>query len=284
MVKLLERSFQIGDTEATIRGDIRWKADSGTQAKFPLLVICHGFKAFKDWGPFPAIGRFFAEHGFVSIVFNFSHNGIGDEPRKFSEREKFSVNTISRELEDVDVILNAVERNKFSDVPIDRSKIGMIGHSRGGGVALIKAKEDERIKAVSGWSTISHFDRYTEEQKQRWREKGYVELPSMNALSVFRMTTAFIDDLDNNAERLDIIKAVGQLHKPFLIIQGTADIPVPRKEAELLYNASDKSLTEIVFLEGAGHMYGARHPYKKESQNMTRVLELTSTWFHKNLS
>ncbi len=284
MAELIERSFQIGPTHARIRGDIRWKPDDGLQEKLPLLTVCHGFKAFKDWGPFPAIGRFFAEHGFVSIVFNFSHNGIGDEPRKFSEREKFSVNTISQELEDVETILNAVDGNNFSDVPVDRSKIGIIGHSRGGGVAIIKAKEDERIKAVSGWSTISHFDRYTEEQKRRWREKGFVDLPSMNALSIFRMTTAFLDDLDANAGRLNILKAVKQLHKPFLIIQGTADIPVPKKEAETLYDSSDKSLTEIVFLEGAGHMYGARHPYKKESPNMTRVLELTSTWFHKHLS
>lgn len=284
MAEIIERSFQLGNSEATIRGDIRWKLESGLQSRLPLLIVCHGFKAFKDWGPFPAIGKFFAEHGFVSIVFNFSHNGIGDEPKKFSEREKFSVNTISRELEDVDEILNSTEANYFSDVPIDVNNIGIVGHSRGGGVAIIKAKEDKRIKAVSGWSTISHFDRYTEEQKRRWREKGYVELPSMNALSIFRMTTAFIDDLDNNAQRLDIISAVEQLHKPFLIIQGTADVPVPKREAEELYTVADKSLTEIVFLEGAGHMYGARHPYKKESPNMTRVLELTSTWFHKHLS
>ncbi len=284
MTELIERSFQLTVSGAKIRGDIRWKNRGNATSALPLLIVCHGFKAFKDWGPFPAIGRFFAEHGFVSIVFNFSHNGVGDEPKKFSEREKFSVNTISRELEDVDAILNAIVENHFSDVPVDRSKIGIIGHSRGGGVAIIKAKEDERIKAVSGWSTISHFDRYSEEQKQRWREKGYVELPSMNALSIFRMTTAFLDDLDNNAERFDILNAVEQLHKPFLIIQGTADMAVPIREAEALYDASDKSQAEIIFLEGSGHMYGARHPYKKESPNMTRVLELTSTWFHKNLS
>jgi dipeptidyl aminopeptidase/acylaminoacyl peptidase len=161
--------------------------------------------------------------------------------------------------------------------------IGIVGHSRGGGIAIIKAREDGRIKAVAGWSTVAYFNRYTDGQRKRWREKGFVDLPSVNPLSIFRLSTALLDDLEQNKERLNISRAVEQLHKPLLLIHGTADLPVPIAEVKKLYDISDKTMTEFLSLEGAGHMYGARHPYKKESPTMTHVLELTSLWFHKHL-
>jgi len=283
MNKLVERPFQLTTPSgAQLYGDIRWKANN-PDPKRPVIIVCHGFKAFKDWGPFPAIGRFFAEAGFVSLVFNFSHNGIGRDFRKFSEQKKFSINSFSLELDDLDTILAAIGSDQLNCPAIDQSIIGIVGHSRGGGVAIIKAHEDHRIKAVAGWSTVAYFDRYTDGQRKRWREKGFVELPSINPLSIFRLSTAILDDLEENKERLNIFRAVEKLHKPLLLIHGTADMPVPIEEAKKLYEVSDRTMTEFISLEGVGHMYGARHPYKKESPTMTHVLELTSAWFHKHL-
>jgi dipeptidyl aminopeptidase/acylaminoacyl peptidase len=284
--KIIERVFQISTPSgAELYGDIRWKEEMSDSAgrKLPIIIVCHGFKAFKDWGPFPAIGRYFAESGFVSIVFNFSHNGIGKNFRKFSEREKFSVNTFSLELEDVTTILDAISMRQIDCRSMDDSKIGIVGHSRGGGIAIIKAREDKRIRAVAGWSTVSYFDRYTEGQRKRWREKGFVGLPSINPESLFRLRTDLLDDLEKNGERLNIKTAVHDLGKPLLLIHGTADLPVPIEEVKSLYEISDKTMTELILLEGIGHMYGARHPYVKPAPAMSRVLDLTAAWFHKHL-
>jgi dipeptidyl aminopeptidase/acylaminoacyl peptidase len=286
MSKIVERVFQLTTPRgAELYGDIRWKKNGPEEldARRPVIIVCHGFKAFKDWGPFPAIGRFFAEAGFVSIVFNFSHNGIGKDFRKFTEQKKFSINSFKIELEDVETILEAITEEGLNCPAIKKSMIGIVGHSRGGGIAIIKAHEDRRIKAVAGWSTVAYFNRYTDGQRKRWREKGFVELPSINPLSIFRLSTALLDDLEQNKERLDITRAVERMHKPLLLIHGTADLPVPVAEAEKLYEISDRTMTEFISLEGVGHMYGARHPYKKESTAMTHVLELTSSWFHKHL-
>ncbi len=285
MNEIVERLFQVNTTSgATLHGDIRWKEglSDALGARLPAVIVCHGFKAFKDWGPFPAIGRALAESGFVSLVFNFSHNGIGREFKKFSEPKKFSVNTISLELGDVDAILNAISAGEIDCPFLDSSRIGIIGHSRGGGIAIIKASEDDRIKAVAGWSTVAYFNRYTDGQRKRWREKGFVELPSVNPLSIYTLTTALLDDLEQNAARLDIVRAVKGLKKPLLLLHGTGDIPVPISEIQKLVEVADKSRTEFVTLEGVGHMYGARHPYRKVSETMSRVLELTSAWFHKH--
>ena len=279
----LERHFAlITSTGATLRGDIRWNTRFTESLKehLPVVIVCHGFKAFKDWGPFPAIGLYFAEHGLISIVINFSHNGIGENPRKFVEHEKFANNTISIEIDDIKTVLEEITNGCFGLPFVDRKRIVLLGHSRGGAIALITAKEDNRISAVVAWSTIAHFNRYTDEQKRRWREKGYIQLHSMSNHSLFRINTTLLDDVEQNAERLNIVTAVETLHKPLLIIHGSADIPAKIEEAEQLYAAADKQRTQFVRLEGAGHMYGAKHPYKEESPTLNHVLEITTHWIH----
>ena len=54
------------------------------------VIFVHGFKGFKDWGFVPYLCNYFAEQGFFTITFNFSHNGIGDNPLEFTELEKFA--------------------------------------------------------------------------------------------------------------------------------------------------------------------------------------------------
>ena len=240
MAELCENQFVLMTrSSATLRGDIRWEKQSeeSQTKKLPVIIVCHGFKAFKDWGPFPAIGRYFALQGFVSIVMNFSHNGIGEEPRKFVEHEKFANNTISLEIEDVKTVLNEITGNGFGLPFIDKDHIGLVGHSRGGAVCVIAAKEDKRVKAVAAWSTIAHFDRTTDEQKKRWREKGFVQLHTVSEQNLFRINVSLLDDIENNAERLDIVNAVRELRKPLLIVHGTADIPAKIEEAENLFTA-----------------------------------------------
>ncbi len=286
MNDIIEQHFVLKTPKGfPLRGDIRWsKGLTGFGDKrLPVILVCHGFKAFKDWGPFPEIGRRLARNGFISIVFNFSHNGIGEEPRKFVEHEKFAENTFSLEIDDIKTVVDAVNNNVFLLPFLDSRNIFLIGHSRGGAVSIIAGKEDQRVRGVIAWSTIARFNRYTEEQKIRWREKGYVQLHSVNEHTLFRISTALLDDIENNADRLDILKNAEYLGKPLLIIHGTADIPAKFEEAEQLYAASDKMITEFVRLEGAGHMYGAKHPYKEESPTLNHVIDITTHWIQKHL-
>jgi pimeloyl-ACP methyl ester carboxylesterase len=62
----------------------------------------------------------------------------------------------------------------------------------------------------------------------------------------------FYENFEKNESELDIQKAAQNLHKPYLIIHGTEDEAVDKKEAELLHKWAKNS--ELKTIEGADHV------------------------------
>jgi hypothetical protein len=63
------------------------------QRNCPLLIFCHGYKGFKDWGGWSLMSQDFAKSGFAFIKFNFSHNGgTMEQPIDFPDLEAFGHN------------------------------------------------------------------------------------------------------------------------------------------------------------------------------------------------
>ena len=70
-----------------------------TNTEKPLVVFCHGYKGFKDWGPWNLVAKNFADAGFVFAKFNFSHNGgTVEQPIDFPDLEAFGQNNFIKEL------------------------------------------------------------------------------------------------------------------------------------------------------------------------------------------
>ena len=58
-----------------------------------VVVFCHGFKGFKDWGPFNKIANHFADNDIVFVKFNFSFNGTTtNDPINFGDLKAFGNN------------------------------------------------------------------------------------------------------------------------------------------------------------------------------------------------
>ena len=91
-----------------------------------IIIFSHGFKGFKDWGPFNKIAEFFASKGFIFIKFNFSYNGTtSDNPVDFVNLNAFGNNNFCIELDDLELVINWVNK-KYTE-----AKIFLLGHSRG---------------------------------------------------------------------------------------------------------------------------------------------------------
>ena len=248
--------------------DVFYKCKSGNSK---VVIFSHGFKGFKDWGCFPLVARSFAENGFVFVKFNFSHNGTTlQNPSDFDDLESFGNNNFSRELYDLDKIIEWV-CDKFKS-PV----ITLLGHSRGGGVSMLKASTDTRIKNVVSWASPSDFlNRMPEDRINLWKEKEVVYVYNGRTQQNMPMYLQFYNDCIENKNKLDIKKAVSNLTIPHLIIHGDADSTVLIDEAESLHKWNPKS--DLFILKDADHVFGAIHPYdsKELPSSLHMVVEKT---------
>ena len=229
----------------------------------PIVIFAHGFKGFKDWGPYDIIAKEFVEAGFCFIKFNFSHNGTTlDAPDAFADLEAFGQNNFTKELDDFDIIINYVQNDKRSGDVFDISSIYLAGHSRGGGVAILKAAEDKRVKKLSSWGSPIEFSKYiAPAQVEIWKKMGVIYVENARTKQQMPLYYQLAEDVLNNHERLNIKKAVQYLSIPFLIVHGTKDETVAYADALVMHSwNTNASLLPVV---NANHSFGAEHPYHK---------------------
>jgi len=232
----------------------------------PVIIFSHGFKGFKDWGHFPLVARWFAAQGFAFVRFNFSHNGTTpQEPADFANLDNFGKNNFSIELHDLDDVIHWVEANS-DEHQFDKEKIYLIGHSRGGGISIIKASEDERIKKIVTWASVADFEsRMRVDGFEEWKKTGVTYIPNARTNQNMPLYFQFYEDLDRNRERLLIKKAAKKLNKPFLIVHGTEDDTVSVNEANALHQWAAGS--RLCLIENADHAFNAIHPYTAQELN-----------------
>ena len=102
----------------------------------------------------------FLEGGVALIKFNFSHNGgTPEQPIDFPDLEAFGNNNYMIELDDLESVINWVSTAEEFKDEIDINNIILIGHSRGGAIAILKASEDARIKKLVTWAAVCDLNR-----------------------------------------------------------------------------------------------------------------------------
>lgn len=231
-------------------------------ADAPTVVYLHGFKGFKDWGFTPYVAEQFVASGMRFLTLNFSHNGIGDDPMEFTELEKFRDNTFSLELEEALEIIGKYAAGRLFGVK-SSGMMGLLGHSRGGGIALLAAHH-AAIQAVCTWAAVSNFARYPAHIIEAWRQNGVLDVP--NARTGQRMQLGFQIHEDLMAHydgKLSIIGAVKSLQKPLCIIHGEADEAVSADDARAIFEWATQAQAELHLIPAAGHTFGAKHPFEQ---------------------
>ena len=232
---------------------------AGRSSARPAVVIVHGFKGFKDWGFFPPLAERVARAGMTAVTFNMSGSGV-DPAGEPAHPERFGQNTYAAELRDTATVIQALRHGDLEAAP--PSTLGLVGHSRGGGIALLHAVDDAQIHALVTWAAISRIDRWDAETRRRWRADGSLEVINARTGQRIRVGTALLDEVETAGERLDIEHAARRLDIPWLVIHGTADESVPVSEGERLARLGGSEITTWLPVEGAGHTFGAGHPWK----------------------
>lgn len=228
----------------------------------PVVVFVHGFKGFKDWGHFNLLADYFARQGYVFVKLNLSHNGTTPEADDLVDMEAFGQNNFSIELDDIGTLLDHLTGGS-SPIPredTDLHRLALIGHSRGGGIVLLKAAEDERVKAVVTWASISNLDqRWTEEVMEKWKKEGVQWVLNTRIGRQMPLYYQLVEDYLANKERLDIPAAVRRLRQPLLVLHGEQDETLPVQMARDIHGWHGEA--ELELLPEATHTFGGKHPF-----------------------
>lgn len=236
-----------------------------TEKKKPIVIFCHGYKGYKDWGAWNLTVPKFVARDLFFVKFNFSHNGgTLENPIDFPDLEAFGNNNFILELDDLDDIINWVLKNAEFKDEIDENNIILIGHSRGGGIVTIKASENSKIKKVITWAGVSDFGKRfpTGKPLEAWRNHGVSYVLNSRTNQKMPHTFAFYENFKANEKRLTIKNAAEKLKIPHLIVHGSLDDVVLPKEAENLHFWSPQS--ELFMVENMNHPLGCSQPYTKK--------------------
>jgi dienelactone hydrolase len=240
--------FEIPSTEGLpIRGNL----DVPERAR-ALAIVIHGFKGFKDWGFFPWLAQRLNEHRIAVCRFNMSRSGIGDDPESFDRLDLFADDTYSQQLADLRAVV-AFAQTHFPDLPSF-----LLGHSRGGGIAILGSAGVPNLRGTIVWSPISSADRWDDAAKREWRERGYIDNVNARTKQNMRMSTRILDDYEEHAPTLNILAAAETLPAPLLVLHGGRDESVAAEEGRRI--ASRAPEASIGVIQRAGHTFNAIHP------------------------
>ena len=231
----------------------------------PVIVFAHGFKGFKDWGYWNLMAQKFAEAGYAFVKFNFSHNGTTPEqPTDFTDLNAFGENTFSKELLDIESVLDWLYAEEKLQSKIDLQNLTFIGHSRGGGIGILAANEDPRIHRLVTWASVAKLDYFWEnkpELLEKWEKDGIFFVLNGRTKQNMPLGWELVTDFQENKNRFDTEQILRDFAKPMCILHGKADPAVPPVSAQQLHLWNPNA--ELFLIDGADHVFGGSHPYSE---------------------
>ncbi|TXK85814.1 S9 family peptidase [Paenibacillus sp. N3.4] len=254
--------------DRVVRGDL-YKAATGLSKG--TLIVCHGYKGFKDWGMFPHVAASLAQEVDV-IAINFSHNGVGGDLLEFTELEKFARDTYSKDLEDLHAVITYIRNQDYES---SQKPILLLGHSRGAAVCLIYALDQQNeIGGVISWNGIANVDLFTEENKAEMRTSGRSYTLNGRTKQNMPLDLEILEDMERNRDRYDIVGRISGATFPIALIQGTEDGQRGIQGSKTIVERHP-AVKWIRIPEG-NHTFGSVHPYQGESRALKEAIAETN--------
>jgi pimeloyl-ACP methyl ester carboxylesterase len=247
----------------------------------PVVAVCPGFLAYRRWGFFPWVSERLALAGFHVVTISFSHSGTDDGTGMITRPDEFAVNTVSTELSDLIRVLRWIGSDTFP-LPAAPAR-GLFGHSRGGSVSILAAGSFPEVRSIVTWSTPSRLDRYTDRRKRAWKRTGALEFSDSRSPVPLRLDYSYYEDIDENRERYDPLKAGAALEIPHLVVHGERDAAVSIREAKAFSGLPGGGKRRLEVIKGCGHTFGVTHPMSTPSPALEKATGLTVEWFASTL-
>jgi pimeloyl-ACP methyl ester carboxylesterase len=155
----------------------------------------------------------------------------------------------------------------------------------GGGICIVKACEDVRIKALATWASIGEcktpWTNWSAERMKQWQSDGVAYIMNSRTKQNMPLNYQLAENYFSNAERLDIKKAFSHLQIPVLLCHGTSDEAVP---VETAFELQACNQSAEIFIVDSDHVFGRKHPATEEAlpKAMQQVVDRTIRFFEQN--
>ena len=209
---------------------------------WPLIVLCHGFLSHKDSSKYRLLAQVLARESIATVRFDF--RGCGESEGLLSE------SSISRRWRDLQrVIDQSLDLEGFD------GRMGLLGSSLGGYLALLEVSHNVYIRCAAVWSTPFHLH----DLAKRLPEVSPVE---------------FSQECYNDLLTVELLPRLKNVQR-VLVVHGQEDQQVPPAHASKLYEVLNEPKA-LHILEEADHWFSA-------SERREEAIGLTMEWFGRYL-
>lgn len=233
------------------------------RGKFPNVILFHGFKGYKEEAQYSELAKELLKRNIASVRFDAS--GFGESEGVFEKDYR-----LTNYINDASCVYESLLRKDW----VDKKRIGVMGQSLGGAMALIISSKYPEIKAVVSVSTPDIFATRDELGKRikEWMKKGFIELESSKENGAIRVPFAYALD----AMKYDIKKYAKRVKCPKLFMLGLSDVTVIPAQTRVVFDfaSKPKKLEEYK---------GMRHDYKNQPKILRKANNDIVNFFTKNL-
>ena len=242
-----------------------------------LIIFLHGYMGYKDWGCWNLVQKFFVEQGFAFLKYNVSHNGgTITNPIDFDDLDAFAKNTYTNEIRDFESIMDEVEKIFDDEMP----EVCLIGHSRGGGIALLQSR-NKLVDKICSWAGISSIERRFPSGNELESWKSEKVRYTTNGRTKQQMPHSYeqYEDFIQHKDRLNIEKYCKESSLPTCIIHGEEDTSVSIDEGKQLANWLN---TPLVTIPDTAHTFDSAQPWDKDHlpEALLEVCRITLQFFN----
>ena len=251
-------TFQIESIDGPLAVDL-FLPPVEEEIPFPVIIYCHGFKGFKNWGFIPYLHEYFSAGNFAVIAFNYARNGVVGNDDVVTQEQLFSGNTVTSELNSMKAVGDWLKQNA-QKLNLDREHVTWLGHSRGGANVIVFANlYPNYVEKIVVWNPIPSYQwLFKDVDKEAWKLNKTIPISNARTGQVLPLDYGVWADILAHEEEYDVLENTRMLGRPLLIIHGEMDDVVPLETSLPLYEACVHSLRMTV--PGANHTFNMQHP------------------------
>jgi dienelactone hydrolase len=234
--------------------------------KFPAVVMLHGYGSTKDeaGNGYKLFSPILAENGIASIRIDFMGNG--DSKADFVDFD------LDKGVSDA----NAAAAYLASQEAVNPKRIGIMGWSMGGTIAMLSAGRNGLYKSLVTWAGAPDLSLVFDDAGYETAKKTGFKLDTFDWRAPLKLGLGAFESV----RKTKVLAELAGSKAPVLAITGSADTTVLPKNADAIAAASAHKKSGSAVINGADHTFNI---FTGDLSAYNELTALTLDWFRSTL-